>query len=174
MRKNFSKSKYQTPMLDRKMYRRWVKEQGGTLSFGEWNEGWIAIRKAFFDTIISHPAGVDLPLFMGNMSIKILDNEFKCAKDFLKSSYRPHSGAPYAWQPFISTDTPKRAKIVWKKHKLFMGIPATMGLQASDTFKTVVSNAVRGRTGHYEKVGKYGAKKSKCEDKLPRKGLFDD
>lgn len=160
-------------MISKEMYHKWVKQTGNVISYSEWNKGWLAIRSAFFDGVINHPSGVDLPLLMGNISIKILDNEFKCAKDFLNSSYRPEPGAEYKWRPFISTESPKRAKIVWKKHPQFMGIPATMGLQASETFKTVVSRAVRGKTERYEKVSKYGAKKSKCEDK-PRKGLFDD
>jgi hypothetical protein len=160
-------------MLGRDMYNKWIMHSGYSITYKEWEQVWKSIRNAFFEAVTTHPSGVDLPLLMGNISIKILDSDFKCAKDFLHSAYRPKSGEEYARRPYITIDTPKRAKITWKKHKLFMGIPATMGLQAAETFKTAVSRAVRGKTERYQKMEKYGSKKSKCED-IPEKGLFDN
>lgn len=161
-------------MISRESYQKWVEANPkfSTVSFQKFKSYYRLLREEIFQCILDNPSGVDLPFYMGNLSVKVLDIEFKCVDDYPKSFVRDKVLNKMVSRPFITTDIPKRIKIVWKKHFLFKSLASVFGVEACRTFKTVISAGVRNNLHRYEKAFKYDKTPSKCED-LPKVSLFD-
>jgi len=172
--RQFRREKYQIDILSEEYFNKWITDNPqykDKMNFQKWKRYWKYVRDAIVEEVIAKTSGVDLPLFLGNLSIKILDIDFKCHKDYISSPKYDQFG-PYH-KPDATPNLPKKAKIAWKKHKLFSGdVASSLGMEAARTFKTMVGRAVRNRTHVYEKACKHDGIKSKCEPEKPY-SLYD-
>jgi hypothetical protein len=171
----FRKEKYQTSMITKATYNKWIEEnpQFSKVPYSKWKRYWKYLREEVYQAVIENPDGVDLPLFMGNISVKILDIEFKCAKDFNTSILTNKETGKKEKLPFITSDIPKKPKIVWKKHKLFTSLPSIFGTEMARTCKKVISAGIRNNLFKYSKAFGHDKVKSKCEEIIPVMSLFD-
>lgn len=169
----FYKGRWDRKMTGVESWKKWKADIGHKATYSEWSRSWKAIRQEIYKTITENPVGIDLPFFMGNISVKILDSEFKCAKDFFTTKFRNSPDEPIRRMPYTKDIAlPRRAKFVWKKHPLFMGLAATMGIEFSKGFKKYTVPKIHENINIYQKAQKYKRKKTLCEDE-PEKSIFD-
>lgn len=170
----FTKGKYQTSIISKEYYEKWLAQnpQYSHIDFQKWKRYWRYLREEIYVRVIENPEGVDLPLFLGNISVKILDIDFKCAKDFGKSILTDKETQNKVKVPFITSDIPKKPKIVWRKHTLFTSLPAIFGTEMAKTCKKIISAGIRNNLTNYQKAFHHQGVASKCEDK-PEPSLFD-
>lgn len=173
MGKYFRREKYQMNMLSKEFFKKWMDENPqfkGKIDYSKFKRYWKYFRQEFYKEVLENPLGVDLPQMIGNISVKILDMEFKCEKDFL-STTRNYNGTNERIQP-ISTDTPKKGKITWKKHRKARADLSHLGMEACKLFKTTIGQGIRHRTHHYQKMAKIDKVPTKCEE-IKKISLFD-
>ena len=173
MLKYFSKKKYQIDIISENNFNKWKKENSEfDIDFQKFKKYWRHLRSELVECILDNPSGVDLPIFLGNLSIRVIDIDFKCSKDFLKTiQINPETGIVEK-VPFITTTLPSKVKITWTKHKLFQTIAKVLCLESSETLKKSISEGVRNNINKYQKAFKHKGLVSKCED-VPDVSLFD-
>lgn len=171
----FRKTKYQTEIISKETYKKWKEENPiyKNIPFSKFIKYWKELRTELIECILENPNGVDLPLFLGNLSIRVLDKEFKCTKDFNYSILTNKITGLKEKLPFISSTIPKKIKITWTKHPLFQGFAKILAIENQDLFKKTISAGVRGRENYYQKAFDKDKIKSKCED-IPVKTSFFD
>jgi hypothetical protein len=174
MAKYFVKKKYEKSIISRETFEEWQKlnPQFADKTYVDFTNYWYHLRNEFFNCVIENPSGVDLPLFMGNMSVKILDIDFKGKEDYLKTNLTDKETGEKIKVPFVGSDVPKGVKIVWKKHKLFQSLPSIFGCEIAKTMKITVSKGVRNNLNNYEKAFNHDKIKSKHKP-VEEKSLFD-
>lgn len=174
MPKVFRKNKYQTEIISKENFEKWKSQnpEYNSTTWKDFQNYWRALREEIFVGILDNSAGVDLPLYLGNFSVRIIDKEFKCAEDFNKSILMNKETGEYEKRPFITSDIPKKAKIAWVKHKLFKSLPKVLCVENQDMFKKTISEGIRNRENEYQKAFKHTGIKSKCVEE-PEKSLFD-
>lgn len=168
----FLKSKYSYNLLSEIAYKELCAnnpELFKTIKFKDFKKIWLLFIDEFIKSCLENPSGVDLDLDFGNISIKILDKEFKCAKDFAKTNV--FMDGKFRNIPYITTDVPKIGKITWKRSKMFLQSRLS-GMQANKKFGKLVGEELRKNIHRFQKVEKYKVKKSKCEPEKPV-SLFD-
>ena len=173
MGKYFRRDKYQINMLSVDYFNKWIEENPqfkGKIDYAKFKRYWKYFRIEFYNELLKNPDGIDLQFFMGNISIKILDIDFKCSKDFL-STIRTDNGEKKRIL-FPSVDNPKKGKIVWKKNRMFKKIPGYLGMEAAKSFKKAVGQGIRNRTKFYKKLARYDKVPSKCTE-IKKISLFD-
>ncbi len=151
MPKVFRKDKYQTEIISEQNYKKWKKEnpEFSKTSFSQWKRYWSKLRDELMLAILENPAGVDIPLFLGNFSIRVIDKEFKCTKDFFKSILTNKETGMKEKVPFITSTIPKKIKITWTKHSLFSAFARIFGCENQDKFKKTISAGVRNNEHKY-------------------------
>lgn len=167
----FYRDKYQIDMLSKEQYEKWALTNPG-VDYQKFKKYFRLIRDEIFTCILENPSGVDLPFYMGNLSVKVLDIDFKCADDLPRSTLTNKITGEKYFKPFYTSEIPKKIKITWKKHSLFKSLPSIFGIEACRTFKKVISAGVRNNLQKYEKAFLFDKTPSKCEDK-PKPSLFD-
>lgn len=170
----FTKGKYQTSIISQEFYNKWVVQNPNYshIDFQKWKRYWKYLREEIYSGVIENSEGVDLPFFLGNISVKILDIDFKCAKDFISSNRSDKITGERIRIPFITSDIPKKPKIVWRKHPLFLSLPAIFGTEIAKSCRKVISAGIRNNLSKYQKAFHHQGVESKCED-VPEPSLFD-
>lgn len=171
----FTKGKYQTSIISREFFEKWKQEnpQYSDVEMSKWKRYWKYLREEIYQCAVENPEGLDLPFYLGNLSVRILDIDFKCAKDFNKTTVINKETGNIERMPFVTSDIPKKPKITWKKHKLFLALPALFGAEMSRACKKAISAGIRDNLFRYQKAFHHPGVKSKCEDNV-EKGLYDD
>jgi|SRR6478609_5973545 len=166
----FSRKSYQTPIVRKEVYEAWKQENPKfkKVTYAQFKAEWRKFVDDLCQEIIKNPSGVDLYNNIGNFSIKILDINFKCEKDFLLVK----KGKLHKLTPVITTDSPKKGKITWKKAINTPGVAKFMGFEAASKFKKVIARNLKGNENLYEKAFSFDKTPSKCMDE-EEKSLFD-
>ncbi len=171
----FSRKKYQTEIICKEMFKKWKGENPkfDNISYETFNRYWRILRSEIFQVVLDNPSGVDLPLFLGNLSVRVLDIDFTCEKDFLRITGKNEQTGEVERFPVIETDIPKKIKITWKKHRLFRAISSVLTVENTWLFKTTISRGVRERgVNTFQKAFKFDKVPSKCEEQ-EEVSLFD-
>lgn len=163
----FKRSDYQEKLVSRKYFMIWREKypEFKHIEYMKWKNYWKLIRVEFFKEILSNNAGVDLPVHMGNISIKILDKEFRGVKDFPNRGSIVDNKAVQILTPVHGSI--KTASITWKKSKVFKSVPAMFGFEKGRTMKQFIREHLQ-ETGinKYQKMAKENSpSKYKEEDK---------
>lgn len=169
---HFNRNKYRINVTDREYYEKWVELNpilSQHIDFQKFKRYLRLFREEFFKEILINPSGIELDHQMGNISIRILDIDFKCEKDFEKVLSTEKREYEYR----ITSNMPKRAKITWKKHIKFKRIPSLMGMDPARAFKKAVGGKnIADNMNIYKKAYRVDKVQSKCPP-VTEKSIFD-
>jgi len=167
--KYFNRSKYRKIIITnenlekfKKIYPDFAKYPNSKLK-----KYWKFLYVEAVDEMIRNIAGIELPFYLGNLSIRALDIDFKGHLDIPQSAFNKKLKLPR----FIHTS--HRMKIVWKKHLLFKSFSKSMGVEICKFTKSRVSDAVSGKENYYQKAYKHDKIPSKHKEIFIEKSLFD-
>jgi hypothetical protein len=141
--KYFSKKKYTIELVDKSGYERWKLKnpEYSNIDYSTYLKYWKYIRQGFVEEILRNPFGINLPFYLGNVSIKKMDREFKCEKDYpITPVYNKELDKMEA-KPYPNFDN-KVVRIYWKKIRRFM-IPSLFGVEFKSAFTKDVSKRLR-------------------------------
>ena len=161
----FKRSKYQEKIIVTKYFNMWLEKNHqyvGKVDCQRFRRYWRYIRSEFFDKMVENPGGVDLPLFMGNMSIKIIDNSNP------STIRRKVDGVEK--RIYYASATGRTGTVTWTKHKRFRGTVSLFGFEKAKTLKNTITKYLK-VTGinRYQSIRKGIPKDS--EEKEP--SIFD-
>ncbi len=168
--KYFSRKKYRQEVISLETYNKWINDnpQYSHIKYEQFVKYWKMIRTEIINTVRDNYLGYTISK-IGNFSIKVMDIDFKCAKDFLV--YTRNYKTANKNEPSITTNDPKKVKIVWKKEKFYQSIFSLLGSDPSCYLKNLVLDII-----HKNRLNTFSKSKlttkSKCED-VKEKSAWD-
>lgn len=172
----FKRGKYQTKIISEEYFNKWIDNNPqfkGKIDYQKFKRYWRYLRKEMFNTVLTNPSGMDLPLDLGNLSVKLMDVEFKGPKDYPKTP-RLEKGNIIMHRD-TSIGSISVPSVVWKKSRKFRDIPSMLGLEKARTFKIQVRNFIKmnGKKS-FQKMAGYIEKKSEYKEEEQKPiSIFD-
>lgn len=164
----FSKAKYRKNIITEETFLAWKEQnpQYKDVDFSRFKKLFNILKNELISIIFNNPKGVRIK-HLGIYVIKILDIDFNCSKDFLRTRYK--YGNIEANTPIITTSNPKKIKVSWKKDRYCNAILTTLGSTPSRLIKDEVK-AINNKTNKYSKAN--ATITSKCKEEK-EKSLFE-
>jgi hypothetical protein len=169
--KRFSRKRFKTNLNSIKVYEKWIEQnpQFKDYSYTFFKKNLKKVIHLLVDATVENPQGFYIPK-IGTICIKVLDIDYKCAKDF-NMTVRPYGNKyPEGPSPIITIENPKRMKVAWVKDKSSVAELSLMGMEMSEGMRKNLGPRIKGREKFYPKIGV--EVKSKCEE-VKEKSLFN-
>ncbi len=170
----FKKTEYTEELLTKEGYNNWISNypQYKDVSFDTWKRYWRMIKKEIGETLLSNAFGWDLPLYLGNLSIKKMDREFKCEKDLPHTPVYDKTLDKMVLKPYPNIEN-KVVKIVWKKSRRNRKIPDMFAVEVKSLLTKQLSKKLKTMNLDTFQMDNIAASlPSRCED-IPLKHPFD-
>lgn len=159
-------------LVDEESYERWRKKNPEyKASYKKYLEYWDILVDEIIDVITHDTNGFEFPLYLGVLSVKKIDLEVKCEKDFpTKISYNKEGELEKKIIPNMSNTC---CKIYWKKNRRYRSVPNLLALEANSVLRKKVVKKIRGGESNvYQMARQTKPIASKCEPFI-EKNLFD-
>jgi len=170
--KYFLKKPWTIELVNKESYERWKKKNSEyNITYREYIKIWNKIVDEIIKTVVYDTNGLELPLYLGTLSVKKIDKEYRCEKDMPKvfrlNEYKIKESVPL---PNMSSTF---CKIVWKKNRRNKNIPSLLAMEASSVMKKKVFKRIKNEgTGKFQLAQQTEPIPSKCEP-IQEKSLFD-
>lgn len=172
--KYFTKEEYTEELLGKEGYESWVKNypEFKDVSFDTWKRYWRLIKKEVLEIISTNTFGFELPLYLGTLSLKKMDREFKCEKDFPHTPVYNKELDKMELKPYPNIEN-KVVKIVWKKSRRNKKIPDLFAVEVKSLLTKQISERIKkGNIDIFQMDNMAWQYPSRCEE-VPLKHPFD-
>lgn len=164
----FKRSKYQEKFITEKYFKLFLEsfpQYAKLIDYQKFKRYWKYIRLSMYEAVLENPSGVELPLFFGNISIKVLDREFLEKKDLMVDKRKRFPGVENPNKIFSGGNI-KKASITWKKNKIHSAFVQLMAFEKAITFRRTIGKRlfVQG-IKKYEKLNQKEVPRIKVEEK---------
>lgn len=169
--KYFSKKKYTIELVDKDGYDRWIKKNPkyAHIDYSTYLKYWKHIRQGFVSELLTNSFGINLPFHLGNVSIRKMDREFKCEKDYPMTPVYNKELDRMEAKPYPNFDN-KVVRVYWKKVRRFM-IPSLFGVEFKSSMTKELSKRLKTINLNFFQMEPHDfTYRSKCgtvEDKKP-------
>lgn len=170
--KYFLKKPWTKEIICKENYDKWIDKTNYKYSYDEYLKLWSDISEEIISIVCKENQGFDMDNFLGNLSIKRLDREFKCEKDFPTIINYNETTHKKELIPIINIDN-KIGRIYWKKVKTRMGLTSLFGMEVKKGFQQKVFKYIKEKgMNSFQLEPNHTTIPSKCEERIET-NIFD-